>query len=312
MELLFGIYAALAAALVLALAVLMLRGVLAERRRHGWASTLSDKYLRVVICSMVSGEERLPRFPMLDRAGARLQLAEVIAGLVTATYGLDQAPLRRIVEKYGIGDYLLRRAACSHGYRRAHFLGLLSRLPVDKWTVEQVARYASDRNRYVRFNVLLMQMGHDPSIALQLISAYPDQFSAHEVSEVMVLLRRGMLPIAYEPLVLSPSRNMQTIGLGIVKLFSIEDAENLLLRMVGTAAPETSRQALYTLCALKRPLSGAGVARRIEAMSRGERKSLMRYMALEGYSPQSLRRLFDELDRPYYESLVQSYKRCLA
>lgn len=312
MESLFAIYAALAAVVVLMLSGLILRERLEVRRRHGWVAALSDKYLRLVMVALVAGDGQLPRFPMLQRLGARLLLAEVVAGLVTATYGLDPTLLRRIVDRYGLGDYLLHRARYSFGYRRAYFLALLSRLPIDSWTVEQTVRYGSDPNRYVRFNVLLTRIGHDSAAALRLMSEYSDPFSAYEVSEVLALMRRGILPLAYEPLLLSPHRNLQALGLGIVKQFGIEQAEALLLKLVGGSSPEMGLQALYALCALRRPLAGAGVTRRIAAMSRAERQALMRYMALEGYAPQSLRRLFDVGERPYYESLVQSYKRCLA
>ena len=55
-------------------------------------------------------------------------------------------------------------------------------------------------------------------------------------------------------------------------------------------------------------LFGSG---RIASMSRAERKALMRYMAREGYAPAVLRRLFGDRERPYYESLIHSYKRSL-
>ena len=33
------------------------------------------------------------------------------------------------------------------------------------------------------------------------MAEYPEPFSACEVGEIMAVLRRGMLPIAYEPLI---------------------------------------------------------------------------------------------------------------
>lgn len=311
MEILYRIYAALVAAGVLFVVGAMLLGYFAARRRKGWVQGLRDKYLRAVVDALMTGDGEGTQFPMIRRRGARLVLAEVIAGLVAATYGLDQAPLRRIVERYGLWDYLLRRARWAQGYRRARFLSLLSRLPGDPRTVQAVARYIGSRNPYVRFAALTAQLAADPSTALRLMADYPYLFSSYEVSEIMTLLRRGMLPVAYEPLVLSPNRNLQAVGLGIIRQFGVEEAEAHLRKIAGGTVPGLGREALYILCALRRPLTGAPIARRIEAMSRAERKALMRYMALEGYSPHSIRRLFDEFERPYYESLVYSYKRCL-
>lgn len=140
--------------------------------------------------------------------------------------------------------------------------------------------------RYVRFQSLMVRLPPDPSTALRLMAEYPDPFSACEVGEIMAVLRRGMLPIAYEPLIGSPSRNLRIVGLNIVRQFGIEEAERLLLRIVsGDENPELVREALYTLCALRRPLTRRAVSGRLSAMSPAERKALLRYVVAEGYSP---------------------------
>ena len=218
-----------------------------------------------------------------------------------------------IRDRYGLDDWLLRRTARSRAYRRARCLLLLSRLPAGAAAGERAARYAASRNRYVRFQSLMVRLAADPSTALRLMAEYPDPFSACEVGEIMAVLRRGMLPIAYEPLIGSPSRNLRIVGLNIVRQFGIEEAERLLLRIVsGDENPELVREALYTLCALRRPLTRRAVSGRLSAMSPAERKALLRYVVAEGYSPGPLRRLLDERERPYCESLVQTYKRSLA
>ena len=64
------------------------------------------------------------------------------------------------------------------------------------------------------------------------------------------MLRRGLLPIAYEPLVGSPNRNLRMVGLGIVRQFGIEEAERLLLAMVARErVPELGREALFAQAA---------------------------------------------------------------
>ena len=153
----------------------------------------------------------------------------------------------------------------------------------------------------------MVRLAADPSTARRLMAEYPEPFSACEVGEIMAVLRRGMLPIAYEPLIGSPSRNLRIVGLNIVRQFGIEEAERLLLRIVsGDEDPELVREALYTLCALRRPLTRRAVSGRLSAMPPAERKALLRYVVAEGYSPGPLRRLLDERERPYYESLVQT------
>ena len=310
MDTLFVTYTVAAAVVTACLAATLAAGEL-RRRRRSRDTVLRAKYLHIVMLALTSGGAE-PRFPMLERAGGRRLLAETIAGLVAMTYGLDPAPLRRIVARCGLDEWLLRRTRRTHGYRRARCLALLARLPLECTAAGRVAAYTRSRNRYVRFYALMVQLAAEPSVSLRRMAEYGHPFSACEVSEIMTILRRGILPIAYEPLVESPNRNLRMVGLGIVRQFGIEEAELHLLRIVGgDQSPELGREALYTLCSMRRPLVRREVAGRIASMNRAERKALLRYMAQEGYSPAALRRLFDDRERPYYESLVQSYKRCL-
>ncbi|MFQ9210528.1 MAG: hypothetical protein ACLR3T_02965 [Alistipes finegoldii] len=176
------------------------------------------------------------------------------------------------------------------GYRRARYLMLLSRLPAGDGIGAEAARYMRSRNRYVRFYALMTQLAAEPATSLRRMAEYDYPFSACEVSEIMAMLRRGLLPIAYEPLVGSPNRNLRMVGLGIVRQFGIEEAERLLLAMVAREkVPELGREALYTLCSMRCSLRRREVAGRIASMSRAERKALMRYMAREGYAPAVLR-----------------------
>lgn len=307
----FAIYCVLAAVAVAGLLAAGWSERLLDRRRWFRDETLRDKYLRILMLAMISGARKVPRFPMIRGAGSRLVLIEVIAGLVSVTYGLDATLLRRIVSAYGLDAFLLRRIRRARGCRRAYYLSLLARLPL-RTPLTGIDRYAADPNRYVRFYAMMARMAADPSTALRLMAEYPQSFSAYEVSEIMTMLRRGVLPIAYEPLVESPIRNLRVVGLGIVRQFGIEEAERHLLRMVAEeSACELGREALYALCAMRRPLVRREVAQCIARMNRAERRALLRYMALEGYSPRVLRRLFDPEEQPYYESLVHSYKRCL-
>lgn len=311
-ETLFIIWSAVAAAATAVLLGLLAAGAL-RRRRRSRDAVLRTRYLQVVMMSLMSREASVPRLPLIRRAGARRLLAQTVGGVVGATYGLDIVPLRRIVAEYGVDEWLLRRIRRVSGFRRARYLALLAQLPSDADVVSRIARFARSRNPYVRFHALLVRLVADPSTALRLMAEYPSPFTSWEVSEIMSVLRRGMLPIAYEPLLTAPERNLRCIGLGIVRQFGIEEAERHLLRIVARdAVPELGCEALYALCSMRRPLTPELVSARIAALEPFRRKSLLRYMAAEGYSPAALEKLFDRQERPYYESLVLSYKRTLA
>ena len=155
-ETLLMLYTMFAAAGTFALLSLLGAVELRARRQRSRDAALRAKYLRIVMLYLLAGEGPAPRFPMIRRAGARLLLVETVAGLAGVTYGLDAAPLRRIVAEYGLDAWLLRRTARSRGYRRARCLLLLSRLPVGAAAADCAARYAASRNRYVRFQSLMV------------------------------------------------------------------------------------------------------------------------------------------------------------
>ncbi len=297
--------AALVVGLVAAAAVLRLR----RGRRAQRDAALGRLYLRIVMHGLLTGMRRAPAFPCIGRTGARGVLAQVLARLASAAYGLDAGLLRRIVRTAELEPYLLRRIRRSGGVRRARYLSLLARLAPDAAVGAAVARYASDRSRSVRFAACLVQLAADPSQALRLLACWPEPLTAYELAAVASMLRRGMLPVAYEPLLASSHRNLRSLGLCIVRQFGIEEAEEALLRIAASdAVPEIGCEAVRTLCALQRPLRRSGVLRRLRSMGRAERRALLRCMAAEGYASDALPELFDRDERLCYESLVGSYK----
>lgn len=310
-EMLFQIYTAAALLLACGLAATLLGALLKRRRRADRDSRLRSRFLAELI-GLLNGETEsfsgLPR-----RVGARRLLCEAMGGLVAMTYGLDGRPLRQIVERYGLDRWLLHRCRRRHGYRRARALALMACLPVDASMAASVAPWLRSANRYVRFYALTVQLSADPSHAVQHIAAYPHRLSASEVAELMALLRRGILPLAYGPLLEARNPNLRRVGLAIVRQFGVEEAEGRLLQFVAdTAQPELGREALYALCALRRSLLRREVAVHLTSMRPRERRALLRCMALEGYAQTTMQRLFEEAERPYYETLVRSYKRSLA
>ena len=177
-----------------------------------------------------------------ERVGALLQrrymrivtvLARVLVLVASSSYGADRALLERLVAENGVDRWLLRRVRLTGGYTRARYLSLIASLPVGPHVVKRVSRYARSRNRYVRFYTLMVRVVSDPSQALKTMAGYREPFTGFEVAEIMAMLRRGLFPVAYGPLLESPVRNLRVIGLNIVRQFGIEEAERALLRMVG-------------------------------------------------------------------------------
>ncbi len=305
------IYSAVAAVVWVGLFVLLLYGRLRIRRSRCRDAVLRRRYLQIVVAALLSEEPETPRFPMIGRAGSRLLLVETVAGVAAAICGPGQEPLQRIVAANDLETWLRRRIRRSAGFRRARWLALLAALPEPSVgeADRAVERALHSRNRHLRFQALAVRLAADPSMALRRIATYTGGFSEGEVAGIIALLRRGMLPIAYEPLLHSECSNLRRIGIAIVRQFGVEEAEGHLLRIVGAdPVPELACGALYALCALRRPLNRTEVVGRIAAMDVGKRRALMRRMAREGYAAGAIASLLDVPMRSYYDSLVQSYK----
>lgn len=161
-----------------------------------WDAERREKYLNSVLWMLFSGTEECALCPEAMSSRDRRLIAEDIADLVDSTYGLDPAPLRRIVERQRLDVFLLRRIRRNGGYRRAYYLHLLSRMPVDEKTVRAVERYTHSRNRYVRFCALSVQMMADMSALSSKIDAYSHRLSYFELSEVLRMLRQNVCSLS--------------------------------------------------------------------------------------------------------------------
>lgn len=310
MERLWIIYACAAAAVAALIGGRMAVEVL-RRRRAGRREALAAAYLRLTMEQLLTGDGRLPRYPDLSGGEAYDLLIRTLARLSATTCGLDPTPLRRIVAGYGLERRLMHRIRLSGGYRRAELLLQLAALPGDRGRARRVGRYASDRSRAVRFATLVVQLAADPEGAMRRLAAWPEPFSAAEVAEVVALLRRGMLPIAWERLLDAPRVNLRRIGLAVVRQFGIEEAEPVLHRLLAREAEETvAVEALHLLCELRCPLDEGGIRRRVAELGPADRRSLVRALVREGYAADAIACLMEEDDEAaaVCEQLVGTYK----
>lgn len=81
-----------------------------------WDAERREKYLNSVLWMLFSGTEECALCPEAMSSRDRRLIAEDIADLVDSTYGLDPAPLRRIVERQRLDVFLLRRIRRNGGF----------------------------------------------------------------------------------------------------------------------------------------------------------------------------------------------------
>lgn len=305
MNILFFIYVTL----ILTLTLCFVAIVHIKQRPH--TESQHEQYIRQITVWLA--EEGCAEFEIRARnASERMALAEAIYTVVSHTYGCDTSCLRQIVEQSALDRFLLRRIRLSRGARRAHLLMLLSTIPLHRISLQRIMRYRRSTNAYVRISSLIVELAANPTMAIRTIEGVNYHLSPFDIARIMALLRRGVLPIAYEPLLCSDNHNLRMLGLAIVRAFGIEIAEKRLHTIISTDSRSTvTCEAIYTLASLGRPLHHAGIRQRVDTMSPSDRHTLCRHLSTQGYSLGVVKALFSEDESRYAETLINSYKRTL-
>lgn len=313
------LYAAYCAACGVAV-LLLLGGALANRLSESAANRRERRYARrymqmITLRMLHSDGIPMVRFPMCERRGAKEVLARLLATASSSTCIEEPGAVRRMVAANGIEGWLLRRIRLSHGYRRAHYLAMLSALPVSHTTAAVARRYSSAGDRWTLFRTMLVEIAAEPAAAVRILNDFPYPLTHFEMAELVSMLRRGLVPLAYAPLLSSNNRNLQMLGLGIIRIFGVTEAEYALLQIIadgGRGSEELRDEAVYILVSLHLPVSHSAVAETIRSMEESKRRALLRRLAAEGYSVEALMRLADRSEYMYVESLAASYKRTLS
>lgn len=278
--------------------------------------TLERCYVSILNRRLLEGGDERCTFPLIGRRSSRLLLATVVARMGSMTYGYDRRVLAEVAHRYELDQLLLAEAARSRGMRRAQWLHTLAQIECrDQIYTRMVERYGSSRNPYIALCLILASLNHAPERCIAILAERERPLSPFELSEVLMMLKRGLIPVAYQPLLRAEQTNVRLLGLCIVRYFGVTEAEEEIVAAVATDSYEVVEAALFTLCALHLRLDCDPVREAARAMSEGRRRAWYRHLASEGYSARAITQILPEGDRQqmreYVEQAVSSYKRCL-
>lgn len=306
MSMTFFIYVSLTATIILCL---MMATHKAQVARHN--PSPRDLYIKQ-ITALLTGDIDSGERIRARSARSRLALAEAIHIVVSHTYGNQTEELLSLVERLRLDRFLMRRIRHSAGSRRAHLLLLMSTLPSRRYSAQHFMRYSRSSNSDIRNSALLAIMATNPISAIQTIASLRYELTPFDIARILTLLRRGVLPIAYEPLLGNDNRNLRMLGLAIVRTFGIEIAEKRLHHIITSECNHSViSETIYTLASLGRPLHHARIRQCLGEMSECDRRSLCRHLSREGYSLSAVKAIFPASESLYAETLINSYKRAL-
>lgn len=242
----------------------------------------------------------------------RMALSQAIYVVMSHTYGCDRELIHQIAQANDLEHFLLRRAFSAHGVRLAQLLMMVGCLHSHSEGIARLSHHIHSRDNDIRISALTALLAGNPAIAIRTIAAIEFALTPFDIARIIALLRRGLLPIAYEPLLINANRNLRMLGLAIVRSFGIEVAERHLHHIIHTESNHSVvSESIYTLASLRRPLHHARIRERVTAMPQSERKEFCRHLTAEGYSFGAIRSLFNEAESRYAECLINSYKRAI-
>lgn len=288
-----------------------------RRKRRVSEKNLQEKCVLALSGYLSTGIVHTNGFPFAIGRSRRLKmiLARTIATFTAVSYGFDPQTIRDIVTRNGIDTMLLKRIKRSSSWHRIRYMQILSLTGARESVVARIKRFENSKNPYTALFALLVRIGSSPDETISAIREFPTMLRQQDIAEIMMMLRRGFVPIAYEPMVLSDSDNLKLLGIYIIRSFGIEQAEDLLYSMLEHESSEIQDAAIYALATLKSSLTRKNVMECVAAMSFFKRRRLYKFLAAEGYSASSLSVLQsveqDSRMASYVHEIVNSYKMTL-
>ena len=304
-------YIILVALGIIILAIMLRRTEATHLASDSRAYRLKRFYIRQVV-NLLQDESRVPMRIVATTTAERIALCEAIYIVRSHTYGTDPSLLDHTIEENRLERLLLRRINLTAGCKRARWIMLMSCIPLGEKSIARLEQLIYSSNQAVRIAALTTLLAATPQMTIRRIMSLRYRLSPLDISRIISLLRRGIIPIAYEPLLQSDDHNLQMLGIAIVRNFGIDIADRHLHDIISSSSDNLIvREAIWALSSLGRPLGRAKIRQRMEQMNDYERKSFCRHLANEGYSVQALRTLFSEREMRYAETLIKSYKRDL-
>lgn len=298
--------------LALAAAVLLLRATWRrpglERRRD----TLRRHYVARIISALRYDDTFAAERITAHTRRRRMALAEALHTVACHTCGTDMRLLRIIARLNSIDRFLMRGAALATGYRRARYLILLGSVPPTAAQARRLGRYLRNRNPFVRIYALTAMLAANPATAIRTIGEYPYTLSPFDITQITAMIRRGLLPIAFDPMLSDDNPNIRRLGLAIVRSFGIDTARKQIVRMAELDEdPAVAVEALHTLAALGHAIPTERLRGRIADLDAPRRKALSRFFAAQGYSIRTIEALFDATECECARQLIDSYKKSI-
>ena len=280
------------------------------RMAMNYARTFARRRCVGRIAALISAEEEPSdeAISILRRLYTRRTLLNAVIFVAEHIYGEALNRLALVVEVCEVDYDLLRMLNKQRGARCVRSLMQIAQIATVAPMLDVTELSNDADNREQAFYLLMARVALHPERSICYIAKFSPLMTAYEVAMVTQLMRRVGAPMAYTPMLVSQSKNIQLVGICLVEQLLIVDAEAHLQRLAESETEEVAFAALHALCAIRGDISTLQVARAMKRFAPHHRASLLRHAVLSCYSLQSCAAAFNGEERNRFLQMSNSYK----
>ena len=281
-----------------------------SRKKH---NRLRTQYLRQVSAAVLADSDSLAIAITTSSRRERLALADAIYTTASHCYDHNHSITALIARENNLEKHLLRELRLATKYRRGLLWLQLSTISPSPHHTLHLRQELHNSDPHIRSCSLIALLCTSPEESIKTLQELDFELQPYDISRIISLVRRGVLPFAFERLLQSGNYNLKLLAISIVRHFNLDIYTKYIYSLLGNKEhPKLITEVIYTLTTMKHPLNSPLLRRHILAMPPTQRKALCRHLSAEGYSLQALRWLLPNNEMEYAERLITSHKRQLS
>lgn len=274
---------------------------------------LRSHYLRQVSAAVLADSDSLAIAITASSRRERLALADAIYTTASHCYDHNHSITALIARENNLEKYLLRELCFATKYHKGLLWLQLATISPSHHHTLRLRQELHNSDPHIRSCSLIALLCTSPEESIKTLQELDFELQPYDISRIISLVRRGVLPFAFERLLQSGSYNLKLLAISIVRHFNLDIYTKYIYSLLGNKEhPKLITEVIYTLTTMKHPLNSPLLRRHILAMPPSQRKALCRHLSAEGYSLQALRWLLPNNEMEYAERLITSHKRQLS
>jgi hypothetical protein len=281
-----------------------------SRKKH---NRLRTQYLRQVSAAVLADSDSLAIAITASSRRERLALADAIYTTASHCYDHSHSITALIARENNLEKHLLREIRFATKYHKGLLWLQLATISPSHHHTLRLRQELHNSDPQIRSCSLIALLCTSPEESIKTLLELDFELQPYDISRIISLVRRGVLPFAFERLLQSGNYNLKLLAISIVRHFNLDIYTKYIYSLLGNKEhPKLITEVIYTLTTMKHPLNSPLLRRHILAMPPSQRKALCRHLSAEGYSLQALRWLLPNNEMEYAERLITSHKRQLS